>query len=132
MAFAPISSRPPADLDRIIRPYVRVAPKPDRSRVFFGGDNGSSGEAQDTEGQDVPVLAWEAMASVNTVTLPGVGFSVFESDFTETKRITHPKRIVNPDDSSQFVDVEVIDNISYENGAGVPSTYALHNDEETP
>jgi hypothetical protein len=50
-------------------------------------------------------------------------FSSHVTTFNETKseelsRDTHKKRITNPDDSSQFVDVEVIDKLRTEEGEG--------------
>lgn len=47
--------------------------------------------------------------------------------FTETKRATTTVRISNPLDANDFVDVEVIDRISFEGPDGVIRTFVLNN-----
>lgn len=127
MSLVPVNSRPPVDLEKVVRPLVTSAPKPDRARLNFAGGVNVSGEQTNTEGQGVPVLKWSAVATVQVTTLAAMGFTVLEADNSEINRQTHVQRITQADNPDNFVDVEVIDKIAFQNAAGVKATYKYNN-----
>lgn len=128
---------PHADLSKAVRPFVAPSVVTSRGRtergLYFG--SGSYTPPATTTDPDNPppegTLVWSAQQPSGCTTLGGMGFSIKWPDsdfnFTETGRTTHTVRVENPDDSSQFVDVEVIDNITYRNGKSVNSAYSLNN-----
>jgi hypothetical protein len=60
---------------------------------------------------DEAVLEWTYTARVEPVTLQGMGWKINFSSKANTKK-SHTERVTNPNDSEQFVDVEVIDVIT--------------------
>lgn len=55
---------------------------------------------------------------------------VLEGDFEhdETERVTHTVRVTNPNDPAQFVDVEVVDDVTFKNPrTGVTNRYLFDN-----
>ena len=112
---------------RFIPPGLPTSPLPPRRRPA-----GASGDA---------VLRWGrpsdfqfASAAVRRVFVTQPAYDTLPEDdeqvellFTEIARETTTVRIENPSDSSQFVDVEVIDRISFKGPDGVVRTFVLSN-----
>ena len=114
---------------RFIPPGLPTSPLPPRRRPA-----GASGDA---------VLRWGrpsdfqfASTAVRRVFVTQPAYDTLPEDddiaevellFTETARVTTTVRIENPSDSSQFVDVEVIDRISFVGPDGVVRTFVLSN-----
>ena len=112
---------------RFIPPGLPTSPLPPRRRPA-----GASGDA---------ILRWGrpsdfqfASTAVRRVFVTQPAFDTLPEDdeqvellFTETARVTTTVRIENPSDSSQFVDVERIDRISFVGPDGVVRTFVLSN-----
>lgn len=112
---------------RFIPPGLPSSPLPPRRRP-----EGGSGDA---------VLRWGkpsdfqfASTAVRRVFVTQPSYDELPEDdeqverlFTETAREVTVKRIENPDDANQFVDVEVIDRISFRGPDGVVRTFVLSN-----
>lgn len=133
MPISAPSNRPVVDLEHVVRPFVSPVSKPDRSRNFAYGGSRSSGSVQTSEGEEVPTLEWTARANVEVMTLAGRGFTVSLIDESvereEISRETRVVRIENPEDSNQYVDVEVIDAISFQDPNRSKRRYTLNNGE---
>jgi hypothetical protein len=56
------------------------------------------------------VLFWESSVRPETLTMNGAGWSITLKD-VERSRTTSTKRVTNPNDPEDFVDVEVVDEL---------------------
>jgi hypothetical protein len=92
-----LGSNPLVPLEKAIRPFVEDPPK---------ARQGRQDPAQDP---NTPVLEWSCTTNVESTTIEALGFKLDEvNEQTETSRSTETRRVFNPSDSSQFVDVERI------------------------
>jgi len=127
----PVSFRPGIGLERAFRSFLPATGKPDRKRVYWRGRENSNGRTTDTEGSDIPTLEWEALAPVQTVTLPGVGFSVDlggegpDTLQTETSRQTEVVRVFSDSDPEAYIDVERIKRIDFRNESKLTRRFTL-------
>lgn len=128
------TSAPPADLEKVVRQFVRFPTRPERSNVYFNGGTNSNGATQDTEGEDIPTLEWSASCGTEVTTLEARGYTLTLSNDDEDPdvfqiedfRITHEERIFG-DDGESFVDIEVIDQIDFRNKAELVRKFSLSN-----
>ena len=119
----------PTDLSRIVRPFTTDGSVLTRNRTergfFFGTPTYQPPST--SEGQQDGTLTWSATQDAQTTTLESFGFTIDWGDdstnFTEISRTTHTERITNPDDDTQFVDVEVADSIQYKDTKNIVSKY---------
>lgn len=108
--------RPVPELDSALRSLFNAPPAP--TRVYLNG--GGTPAPEETEDPDAPVLEFSARGRVEVLTLESMGVKVIwpeDKDATQTEisRTTHTVRVFNPEDDSQYVDVEVIDELTVEN-----------------
>lgn len=75
-------------------------------------------------------IQWGAPMPTQYDSAPYVGFETVNADEQEISRKVRTKRVENEDDPSQFVDVEVIDEITFQTGSGGFKTVRLNNDVE--
>lgn len=127
------------DLTKVVRPFTGIPiSTPTRTRTergfYFGSPSYVAPGTTTDPGNPPPegLLRWSASQSVGVTTLGAMGFTINwpddpNNDYAETLRTTHTVRVENPDDSSQFVDVERIDTISFRNGQKIPYDYSLNN-----
>lgn len=126
MANSLNAANPAVDMESIVRPFVPAISTPTRQRQSFAGGAFGFGRELGTElstEQRSSTIAWQATASVQITTLPGLGFTQAldpdtPSDQSEISRTTHTVRVTNPDDPTQFVDVEVADAIVFKDADG--------------
>lgn len=113
----PLTVTPSVGLEQLVRPFLPKAGRPDRARVYLNGGANSNGETTNTEGEEIPTLAWEAMAPPQVVTLPSMGFTVDlggEDQLQEEQdREVHVERIFSDDNPEAYIDVQVIDDITF-------------------
>ena len=136
MPLAPMSADPGIDLGRVVRPFGFVDAKPTRLRSERGLKFGSTSfvaPTTTTEEDNVGVLRWSASQSSAIVSLGSMGFTIKWPDdddfnYTELARDTHVILVENPDDSSQYVDVEVVDNFTVQNRKGIQSNFKFENE----
>ena len=106
-------------MEPIVRPWLN-ARQPVNPRVQIN-------PASDEELSETTIV-WGAKMPSQFDSAPGVSIRVVE-DQTEVNRVTHDKRVENPDDPSQFVDVKVIDEINFRGADGKIRKYKLVNPE---
>lgn len=127
MSLAPLNPRAASsDLERVVRTFADTTSKPDRTRVSYGGGSFGGNPSTTADDDALVTLSWSARASVQILTMEGLGFTIEDDAYDELERTTHVERVENPDDSSQFVDVEVIDQIKFKKKQA-SSTYNLNN-----
>lgn len=112
------------DLERVVRPFQdRTKPLP-RSRTYWNGTPTPPAETTTDPESTEGVLTWSARANMQVETLPGLSVILKEDDKDsdweqfEIERETTTKRIFNPNDGSQFIDVEDTTAINLKNKAG--------------
>jgi hypothetical protein len=108
----------PVSLERAIRPFLPVPAQPDRAKVYFSGGTRSKGDVTNTEGDAIPTLEWEASMPPETITMGVTGFTVElgnngDEDNNETQRSTHTVRIHSSTSPEDYVDVEVVDWVTF-------------------
>jgi hypothetical protein len=107
-AISSFSSNPSYALEKAIRPFTDAPP---RART------GRTDPVQDTS---VAVISWTCRTNVEVTTVQALGFRLTNPDEqTETYRVTHTKRVENPNDPNQFVDVEQISRLDTKGSDGV-------------
>lgn len=95
MAILNHATDPAPILEKAVRPFSSDPPKPRAARVE---PDQPPPEAQ---------LVWSAKTNVEATTIPALGFRVnTREEWTETSRDTFIQRVTNPEDDSQYVDVE--------------------------
>jgi hypothetical protein len=109
----------PQDVIIAMQPPVKAG-RPDRQRALELQPEGES------------TLTFTAKVKATITTLPGMGIKFKwaaddDPNQVELQRATHTKRITNPEDSEQYVDVEVIDSITFKNSLGEVINYSLAN-----
>lgn len=93
-------------LEQVVRPFQR-------SDRRYGKLFVQSIEPVPTEPESA-VLAWSASTSVQTTDIKGYMLTAsLREENREVSRETRVRRVENADDPSQFVDVEVIDQIDF-------------------
>lgn len=121
---------PVIDIEKLSRPFVSAPSLPTRVRPDEVTQPSESASSSSTE-PGLVSLSWSARAGVNTTDLPSMGvlLSTGDDDFDqfELTRNTSTVRVENPDDSDQFVDVEVINSITFANKSKQKRTYTLNN-----
>lgn len=106
--------RPALDLEKVIRPLVNPAPRADRARTYFNGGQNTTGATVTTEGEDIPTLEWECLARAETTTIESLGLRVLDdNNQIEEERETHTERIFSETVPEAYVDVEVMDKVSF-------------------
>lgn len=124
--IAPPSIRVPGGLEQVVRPFVNARPVGERARFFLvGGDTPSEPASEPEEGF---TFAWRAKVETTTIDAMGWSFTVdLNEDEDELTRSTSVRRIMG-DDGESFVDVEVIDSISFKDRRdGTTNTLRLNN-----
>jgi hypothetical protein len=106
-------------IEPMVRPWVN-------SRQPVQARQPESPPIEDDEG--IPTLRWGAPMSTQVDAMGGIGHIVEQRD-VEIERTTHDKRVENPADSGQFVDVEVIDEIKFRTPEGSTRVVVLDNPE---
>lgn len=107
-----------AALEAAVRPFLANPPRAAELRPEPAQDDGAA------------VLVWTARMPVQVTSIAGLGFSVRWDDderASELARTTHQVRVSNPADAEQFVDVEVIDDVTFDVGRGRKRRYQLDN-----
>ncbi len=111
----------PRDVIIALQPPVRAG-RPDRQRAL----------AEQPEGE--ATLLFTAKVDATVTSLGGLGLKFrweeeeSDPDKTEVERQVRTKRIFNPEDSEQYVDVEVIDSIVFTDTLNKSSRFTLDND----
>lgn len=113
------------DMNAVLRPF--------ESKLF----QTTRGRQQKEEAEpEEAVFTLEATAKIQVTTMEGMGWSVSfpepdddnpDEDNAEEKRSVRTVRIYNPEDSEQYVDVEVIDSIDFKDVRNRLSRYTLKN-----
>lgn len=133
MPISTVPQTPAVSLETVVRPFLpRTNAKPDRERLFWAGGNRTNGAATTTEGEEIPLLEWESSCRPEVTTLEGL--SVYRDEGSdrdveqnEIARKSRIERVENPDDPSQYVDVEVYDEITFENDSKKKRVFKLKN-----
>lgn len=103
-----------------MQPPIKVG-RPDRQRAL----------AMQPVGESTLIITATVSATVTTLKAMGLKISWAEDEDppnkVEMERTTRTKRITNPSDSEQYVDVEVIDRIKFKDSLGDVYEYSLDN-----
>lgn len=129
MSSLPIVTGNSTSLERLIRPYGFALTQPAGGRALQQEETSSD--------PSIPTIKWGCVSNGTALTLAAQGFDfTFVPDpnapnmnFKEQERQTHTVRVSNPDDPEQFVDVEVIDQIQFNNAVNEAAQYILNNEE---
>lgn len=135
ISLIPSTPNPAADLETIIRPFLSSQPNSTTQRMSANGGGLSFGHEFGTElttEERASTITWQAAASVQVTTLPGLGFTVDlgnnnDTLQNETSRQTHTVRISQDGHPENFVDVELVDKISFKNPYGLIRDFNLNN-----
>jgi len=87
------------------------------------------GRPEQPQNTDEPILTWSATVDVQIWRPPVLGFQTKEEE-SEVERTVTEKRIENELDPSQYVDIEVIDEITFRRPDGTTITRILDNEDE--
>lgn len=118
------------NLERVVRPFYNRAAKPSRDRV----------QAEDaaTEQPEAHLAfsaqmrgSWQTLDALSlTIKWPTDDQETPDADWKEIDRETHTKRVENPDDPDQYIDVEVVDVIWYRDKHGFLHRIQYHDPYE--
>lgn len=102
-----VPTAPDNSLDAL-HPFINPLPRPDRARPI---EEQPVGEA---------TLIVTATLAPTTITMDTLGLRIdygdgSDNDNLELERTTHSERITNPEDADQFVDVDVVDSLTFKN-----------------
>jgi hypothetical protein len=107
-------------LSPFIRRYGEIPPR--NRRVPFLNEEAAAA----TEGEATLVI--RSQVKLEVATLGSMGFTVIDNE--ELFRDTYVKRVENPEDPEQYVDVEVIERIGFRLGDGQKAIFKLNNPPE--
>lgn len=122
----------PVDIARAVRPFQDTVkdPIPVRTErgLYFGSPTYHAPST--TEGTPEGTLTFTATQSAGVTTLDSYGFTVNwpddkNNEYAEIVRQSHTVRVENPEDSEQYVDIEIADAIQFRNGKNTVSKYTF-------
>lgn len=87
------------------------------------------GRPDQPQDDTTPILTWTAQTDVQIFEAPSLGFQT-KDDEQEVDRVTREERVENPEDSNQYVDVEIIEEITFRFPNGQTRTVTFNNDNE--
>lgn len=138
MPIAPVSPNVGGDLSRVVRPFGYTERRPTRARSERGLVFGRTSYVEPATEEDLAgVLRWNATQTAGVSTLGALGIEVHwpddndaaDSDLLELHRDTQVKRVFNPSDSEQYVDVETIQKVTVQSARKkLKSSITFNND----
>ena len=112
--------------ERIVRPFQTGNVSPP-TRIAPAGDEKPSENVLRIIGKGGRVITYNGSSHASA----SYYMEAVETEFAQSpSRKTHVKRITNPDDESQFIDVEVIDEITFRGPNGQVVTLRLNNEQD--
>lgn len=121
-------------LENALRPFNDLVRPLPRTRTYWN-DTPAAAPATTTDAESTDgVLTWSARADVQVQTLPGMNVRMKEdtrdTDLNELTREVDVKRITNPEDAGQYVDVEVVRTLTLTNKAKQKRIFTLNNEDD--